>query len=148
MGRFIQICLKYQIHNRHAVFLIGRFVQNSKHTAYTLCFSSIITNYHSSELLVGLPLSSSATHLLHNSAQHGYARNAFEVIYLLKSKNLIRMKRQRSRPEKWEYMRHVLFFNTIFLRGVGVASGVRTKKWFQFFKNKQNDIFSMVLLMC
>lgn len=38
-------------------------------------------------------------------------------------------------------MRHVLFFNTIFLRGFGVASGVRTKEWFQFFKNKQNDIF-------
>lgn len=100
MGQFIQICLKDQIHNSHTVSLFERFVQNSKHTTDTLCFSSIITNYYSSELLVGLPLSSSVTHLLHNSAQHGYARNAFEVIYLLKSKNSIRMKRQRSRPEK------------------------------------------------
>lgn len=51
--------------------------------------------------------------IIHNSTQHSYANayeviyaNAYEVIqlnyllYLLKSKNSIRMKRQRSRPEK------------------------------------------------
>lgn len=84
--------------------------------------SRIITNYsNNNEILVYLPPSPSATHSLHNSTQHSYA-NAYKVIqlnyllYLLKSKNSIRMKRQRSRPEKWEYMRHILFFNTICLR--------------------------------
>lgn len=92
--------------------------------------SSIITNYsNNNEILVYLPPPLSATHSLHNSTQHSYANayeviyaNAYEVIqlnyllYLLKSKNSIRVKRQRSRPEKWEYMRHILFFNTICLR--------------------------------